>query len=340
MALSNNQERSQTLPTIPASKRSGLQGDTVITTFNVENLFDLVHTPAKNASGTAGAATPEALATRLTKLALAVQMELALPQIIVVQEVETTALLQELGNRVNAAAGTRYTATSFETSDERGLEVGFLWDAQRVMLHHAFQLTDTLVPGVSAAFGRSSPSPGREPIVGVFAIKGRRLTIVGNHFKSARGDELPSDVSAPPMPRSGIQRKAQARVVRRFVNSLLQTNPDALLMVAGDLNDVPGGQPGEGPDHPLAILEGGPGEVPLTNLSMRLREVEPYTFMSLDARRQLLDHILVSPALLRRFVAVDILHFNAAFPPELYYDSTTTLRASDHDPVEAHFNLQ
>jgi predicted extracellular nuclease len=49
--------------------------------------------------------------------------------------------------------------------------------------------------------------------------------------------------------------------------------------------------------------------------------------------------MLVSPALLERFVAVDVLHFNAGFPAALGADATTPLRASDHDPVEGRFRF-
>ena len=39
------------------------------------------------------------------------------------------------------------------------------------------------------------------------------------------------------------------------------------------------------------------------------------------------------------FVAVDILHFNASYPDALGGDETTTLRASDHDPLEGRFRF-
>ena len=339
MALPDHGQHPLSLPMLPVSQRTGARGDTVITTFNVENLFDLVHIPGKNDIGTGGAATPAALDIQLTKLALAIQVELALPEILIVQEVDDTALLQDLGDRVNGAAGTHYTATSFETSDERGLDVGFLWDRQRVKLHEAFQLTDRYVPGVSAAFGLQSPSPGREPLVGQFIVHGQLVTIVGNHLKSARGDDPLGEEPVPAMPRSALQRKAQARVLRAFVNRLLDANPQALVLVAGDLNDIPEGQPGEGPDHPLAILAGGVGEVPLTNLITLVQEDDPFTYM-VNEKRQVLDHLLVSSALFARVMGVNILHFNAGYPRELREDPTTTRRASDHDPVEGHFRFQ
>lgn len=325
--------KTHNLPTLPASKRAGQPGDTVITTFNVENLFDLADNPEKDDEGSTP--SPEELETQLTKLALAIQIELELPEIIIAQEVENTAILQVLGDRVNAAAGTNYTATSFETSDGRGIEVGFLWDAARVTLLDAFQLSG---PDVEAAFGPDSPSPGREPLVGVFEIEGREVTIVGNHFKSKGGDDPLFGVNWPPIRITEVQRKAQARVVRDFANSILDAEPNALVMVTGDLNDFQFGEPGEGPDHPLAILEGGPGEVPLTNLINREKESETFTFI-FDGNSQVLDHTLVSPALLDLFVAVDILHFNASFPAALGDAATTALRAADHDPVEGRFRF-
>lgn len=280
--------------------------------------------------------TPEELETKLTKLALAIQVELGLPEIIVVQEVENTDILQELGDRVNAAAGTNYTATSFETSDVRGIEVGVLWDADRVDLLDAYQMSG---PDVEAAFGPSSPSPGREPLVGVFEIEGRQVTIIGNHFKSKSEDDPLFGMDQPPIRITEIQRKAQARVVRDFVNTILNADPNALVMVTGDLNDFQFGEPGEGTDHPIAILEGGLGEVPLTNLLNLEKAAETFTYIY-DGNSEVLDHMLVSPALFDLFAAVDILHFNASYPMVLCEDASTPLRASDHDPLEGRFNFR
>ncbi len=321
------------LPEVPISTRSGPNGSTVITTFNVENLFDLVDEPTKDDEGS----TPTAaeLDVKLTKLAMAIELELGLPAIMVLQEVENTAIAQELGDRVNAAAGTDYVATSFETSDARGIEVAFLWDADRASLEDAFQMSGT---DVEAAFGASSPSPGREPLVGVFDIEGSEVTIVGNHFKSKGGDDPLFGVNQPPIRVTEIQRRAQAQVVRDFANGILDADPDALVMVAGDLNDFQFGEPGEGPHHPLSILEGDPDEVPLANLVSLEKRAERYSFV-FDGNSQVLDHMLVSPGLLAATVAADFLHFDASFEAGLGDDPTTTIRSSDHDPLEGRFHL-
>ncbi|HEX6230156.1 MAG TPA: hypothetical protein VF029_00410 [Actinomycetota bacterium] len=321
------------LPKVPVSTRSGPNGTASITTFNVENLFDLVDEPTKDDEGSTP--TPEELDVKLTKLALAIDQELELPEIMVLQEVENTAIAQELGDRVNASAGTDYVATSFETSDARGIEVAFLWDAARVSLDDAFQMSG---PDVEAAFGPTSPSPGREPLVGVFDIDGATVSIVGNHFKSKSGDDPLFGVNQPPIRVTEIQRKAQAQVVRDFVSGILGTDPDALVMVAGDLNDFQFGEPGEGADDPLSILDGGPGEVPLHNLVFTEKKAERFSFV-FDGNSQVLDHMLVSPGLLAATVAVDFLHFDASFEDGLGADPTTTIRSSDHDPLEGRFRL-
>ncbi|MFQ5398308.1 MAG: lamin tail domain-containing protein [Anaerolineae bacterium] len=308
--------------------------EVVITSFNVENLFDLENNPNKD--DRSSTPTPEELETKLTKLTLAIIFELEAPQIIVVEEVENTAILQVLGDRVNAAIGTNYTATSFETSDGRGIEVGFLWDANRVMLKDAFQLSGE---DVEAAFGPDSASPGREPLVGIFDIQGEEITIIGNHFKSKGGDDPLYGVNWPPNRITEVQRKMQAQVVRDYVNVLLDANPEAMIMVTGDLNDFQFAEPGEGTDHPVGILEGGPGEIPLTNLVNRVHAQKRFTFV-FDGNSQVLDHMLVSPALLEHFHKAKILHFNAGYPEAFSSDPTTTWRASDHDPIEGQFRFE
>jgi predicted extracellular nuclease len=294
-----------------------------------------------------GTPRPEELEIQLAKLALAIEVELELPEILVVQEVENTEILQVLGGRLNASAGTNYVATSYETRDGRGIEVGFLWDANRVELLDAYLLSG---PEVDAAFGRPWPvwpaeeniSLGRQPLVGLFEVAGsaggKRLWVIGNHFRGKEYDDPIYGRTQPPDRDTEPLRKQQARVVRDYVNGILEDDPQAWVIVTGDLQDFQFPEPGEGADHPMAILEGGPGEVPLTNLVELEKEAERFTFVR-DGNGQVLDHMLVSPALLDLVVGQDILHFNAGYPDVLRSDPSTPLRASDHDPVEGRFSL-
>jgi len=315
------------LPNLPASKRSGPKGDTAIVTFNLGRLVE----PPEQST--------EALELQLTKLALAIEVELGLPEIIVVQEVATEVLLQELGDRVNLATGTDYQASSLPTCDPY-TQVGFLWDADRVSLVVPVWLmegTDAspfFCPGPGDPFSRS-----RQPLIGVFDIEGHEVMIIGNHFKSKGGDDPLFGINQPADRITEVQRKAQAQVVRDYVNDLLDSDPDALVMVAGDLNDFEFGEPGEGPDHPIAILEGMGGEVPLYNLLLMEKRAERFTFVY-EGNSEVLDHMLVSPALLARTVAADVLHFDTPFPASLDADETTPLQASDHDPLEGRFRFK
>ena len=327
----------------PASGRQGERGDLTVTSFNLENLFDSVDEPGK-ADGDSNL-SPAALAIKLAKLQLALEDELNLPEILVVQEIENTAVLQMLGDRVNASGGTSYAAVSFESSDRRGIEVGLLYDQDRVTLIDAFQLgtgpSAALAARVAEAFGQNSRSPGREPLVGQFAVGDETLWVIANHFKSKGGDAPVFGTNSlngePPERASEAQRKLQARVVRDAVDLLFdQSGDQALIIVAGDLNDFPFGEPGEGDDHPLAVLEGLEGRAPLTNLVNLERPAERFSFL-FDGNSQVLDHLLASPALLDRLRGIDAIHFNASFPAHLAGDPSTSNRSSDHDPVEARF---
>lgn len=315
------------LPYIPLSRRSGPPGDTTITTFNLYNLFEVVQTPS-------GPSSPQALATKIAKLVMALRYELLLPEILVVQEVESEQLLQKAGDAVNEAAGTAYQALSPPCSDRRGIQVGLLWDEQRVELLHAHQLSS---PAVFAAFGPQSPSPGREPLVGRFRLQDQELTIIANHFKSDYTGDAGSSQQERLLHASLTQRRAQARVVRDFANTLLQADADTLLVVAGDLNQTPPtlSKPIDA-GNPLAILHGGSHEIPLTNLLPSRPDPNNYTFIR-DGRPIILDHILISPALMKQFTGTDALHFNVAYPDVYQSDPSTPCRVSDHDPLEARF---
>jgi len=311
-----------------------------LTTFNLYNLFPaeqetLVRMGEEWQRPFRQAQDRPFLPIQLAKLSLAIQYELALPTINAVQEVGSEAVLQQLADSVNRAAGTGYHAISPPTSDRRGLQIGFLYDRQRVDLLRAEQLSGV---DVTAAFGPHSANPGREPLVGVFQVSGQDLTVINNHFKS---NYIPDEQTAKTrqvLQANLKQRTAQARVVRRYVNEILAENPAALLAVVGDLNTSRRGGTQKDLMTPLRILEGSPSETRLTNLLPRKQDIHEYTFIW-EGENEILDHILVSPALLERLAGVDVLHFNAAYPESMWLDGKTAVRCSDHDPLEARFNL-
>ena len=315
------------------SKRTGAFGDITITTFNLYNLFDSDKEVQVRINGEW---QRPLLPIQLAKLSLAIQFELLLPEIIAVQEVGSESVLQQVADKVNQAADSDYRAISPPTSDRRGIQIGFLYDRKRVALRQSFQLSGT---AVQAAFGPISPNPGREPLVGVFQVAGQALTIINNHFKSNYIPDELTDQTKKLLRINLAQRTAQAQVVRDYVNGLLTENPDALVLVTGDLNTSKRGGTQEALMAPIHILTGTPPERPLTNLLPLKKDIHAYTFIW-EGENEILDHMLVSPALLERFVGVDVLHFNAGYAEALWLDGETAVRCSDHDPLEARFKLK
>lgn len=159
------------------------------------------------------------------------------------------------------------------------------------------------------AFRRS-----RKPLVAQVEIDGRPLFVVINHFASKGGDDALFGPVQPPGRSTDAQRTAQARVVADFVAALLALDPEARVVVLGDLNDFPG-------RSTLAPLT----EAGLVNLIDRLAPAERYTYVY-QGNSQVLDHILVSPSLAAG-TEIDAVHRHADLPD--------AEKPSDHDPVVA-----
>ncbi|WP_392479883.1 endonuclease [Nostoc sp. C110] len=147
----------------------------------------------------------------------------------------------------------------------------------------------------------------RKPLVAEFIFNDQKLFIIANHFVSKLGGS-PSDV----------QRVKQAEIVNEFVGKILEVDPQAKVIVLGDLNDLPD-------SLPLKTLTGNI----LENLTDRLPASDRFTF-KFRGKPQLIDHLLVSENL-SRFAQpkIDIVHVNVGFSQPV----------SDHDPVIAAFTL-
>jgi len=180
------------------------------------------------------------------------------------------------------------------------------------------------LPILSLNPGRIDPenptfTDSRKPLVAQFSFKGKDIFVVVNHLNSKGGDDPLFGGILPPTEITSIQRTSQARVINSFVQSILAINPDANVVVLGDMNDFPWSKP-------MQALE----KDALTNLITTLPLEEQYTYVY-DGNSQVLDQIFVSDSLLDILNEVNILHINSEF----YYQD----RLSDHDPVLAVFNF-
>jgi len=343
-------------PTSPvADVREAHPWEGRISSFNVENLFDCVDAPDKaDDHPTCNAAALAALETQLRKLAMGFEQELKSPEIVIIEETENTEVLT--GDATGFVPGTtiqpllkrvpgNWDAVSFDASDERGIEVAFAFNTDRVTLHDAFLATDVLPDG-GLFSGSATIRPGREPLVGSFTLDDIDLIVVGNHFKSKGGPQFGVDpleagddplygAFQPPTRWTEIQlRHQQADYVRDLVDLLLAENPGANLLVGGDLNDFAFPEPGEGQDT-VARITTSPTD-PLTNIIPLVSADRRYTFI-FEGNSQVLDHMLLNQGLHALLRHQDIAHFNTDYPSAFGSNPAVTLRSSDHDPLVGFF---
>jgi hypothetical protein len=159
----------------------------------------------------------------------------------------------------------------------------------------------------------STPEGVRKPLVGEFRYDGRPLFVIANHWKSKGGDDPLFGRFQPPTLVTEAQRVQEAQVVNGFVDAILAVDPDAAVVVMGDLNDFDF-------SSPLTTLEGGV----LMNLYDTLPQGERYSYV-FDGNSQALDHVLVSSGLAGDVTRFDAVHVNAEFATQ----------SSDHDPLVA-----
>jgi predicted extracellular nuclease len=162
------------------------------------------------------------------------------------------------------------------------------------------------------------PEGTRRPLAGEFRFRGKKLFVIANHLKSKTQDDPIFGRFQPPDQRTVPQRVAQAEILDDFVDEILAIDPNAYVIVLGDLNDFYF-------SDALGVLKGGV----LTNLMETIPAEERYTFV-FDGNAQTLDHILVSPRIAARSPVFDIVHVNAEFADQF---------ASDHEPSIARINM-
>jgi predicted extracellular nuclease len=166
--------------------------------------------------------------------------------------------------------------------------------------------------------GRVDPSSpawddSRVPLAGEFKWHGVTFFAIANHFASKGGSDPLWGRTQPPAEPSTVQRHQQAREVRELTDALLAEQPDARIVVAGDINDFDFSET-------VDILVGS-GQTALTDLPRTLPIEERYTYV-FEGNSQVLDHILLSPGWAQRVRGYDIVHVNAEYSDQV----------SDHDP--------
>jgi predicted extracellular nuclease len=178
-------------------------------------------------------------------------------------------------------------------------------------------------PQLSASPGRIEPgSPAfvdtRKSLALELRARGKKIFAVVNHFSSKGGDDPLFGRFQPPVRHTEVARHQQAQVVNDFVDEILAADPNANVVVLGDINDFEFSET-------VDILEGGV----LTTLMDTLPKAERYSYV-FEGNSQVLDQILVSDNPLGSFpIEYDVVHVNSEFADQ----------TSDHEPQVAQMRL-
>jgi len=289
--------------------------------------------------------------TKYQKVARSITINLAAPDIVGLQEVQdddgpgnkgvTSArkTFRRLIREIELAGGPRYAFCQVDPVNNAdggqpggNIRVGFLYNPQRVQFHGRNQAADSTVIAMRAGQVSLTSNPGRvvfrqsafkrsrKPLAAEFAFRGEKIFIINNHLNSKGGDDRLFGNAQPPVFKSEVKRGKQAQLVHDFVQRLLARDPDANVIVLGDMNEHEFRQP-------MQILAG----TILTDLIFDIDIQDRYTYI-FNGNSQVLDHIFVSEHL--RTVGapeLDIVHINAEFLRDQH--------ASDHDPLLARFTI-
>ncbi|UTW56560.1 hypothetical protein [Kordiimonas sp. SCSIO 12610] len=227
------------------------------------------------------------------------------PDIIALQEVSNEfgeQVLQDIVDAIAAAGGPVYEIV-FVPSDIVGavgtttITNAFLYRPDRVdfVEGSAQLLTDVQV-------GTSFP---RFPLIGEFTFNGETVTLINAHLSSGSAGSDP-DVNG-----DAAERLEQAQELTLILDSLLDADPDANVIVLGDYNDTQFGEP------TIELLDD-----ELTNLFTEADQSE----LTTNTFGNPIDHIAVSDSLAAS-AEFDYIRVNADFGNVV----------SDHDPVLARF---
>ena len=204
------------------------QKTAVIGFYNVENLYDTEDDPITNDEeflpDGANQWTPERYQQKLKNLAYCIsQMGKEQGGVVVLgfSEIENERVLNDLVAQ-DALKPLNYKVAHHDSPDVRGVDVAFIYQGNRFefIYQQPFTLTLSYNPGFKT----------RDQLLLVGVLDNTdTLYLIVNHWPSKRGGEA----------RSAPLRMAAAKLTRSIADSLLNINPNAKILIMGDLNDTP-----------------------------------------------------------------------------------------------------
>jgi predicted extracellular nuclease len=337
-----------TQPT-PQPIPSSLNNEVSVASFNMERFFDTTDDP-----GTSDPIlTSTAFNGRLAKASLIIRNVQRMPDVIGVEEMENLTTLQAVATKINNDAvaamqpNPNYQAFLSEGNDVGGIDVGFLVKSAKV------SVVDVTQVGLSTMY--MEPASGmallndRPPLVLRATVPNPNggsplpFTVIVNHLRSLNGVDDPTDGN-----RIRTKRREQALFLANYIQGRQAADPLEPIITVGDMNAF---QVNDGYVDSIGIIKGTPAPADQVTLfgadvvnpdqvdlvdTLPLSERYSYTF---DGNAQVLDHIIVNQAALRRLNRFHYARFDADYPVKLYQDFARVERLSDHDSPVAYFTL-
>ena len=242
---------------------AGIGPEIRVATFNVHRLFDTVcESGACDPGDYEALSSPQQLDVRAAQLADAIRALEA--DVISLQEIETQACLDALLARVGDAMP--YGVLG-EIGSTASVDVAILSKTplEAVVRHRAAEPL-ALPDGTLTSFSR-------ELLEVHVRAQGVKVVLFAAHFRSKVNDDP-------------VRRLAEAQAASRIVNALAVREPDALVILGGDLNDTPG-------SPPLDALTVAGGLIRVAD-DIPLAEQATYIY---QGRGQSIDHLLLAPSI-------------------------------------------
>jgi endonuclease/exonuclease/phosphatase family metal-dependent hydrolase len=268
-----------------------------VASYNVMNLFDAYDDIYRSDEGTAQKPRRE-----LDALAESIRPLNA--DVLALAEVENRGILELFNDVLLGDMGYRHVV-HFEGNDRRGIDVALL---SRLPVGPVTSFRHLRFPdedGNLISFRRDLLKVRIEP------EEGKPFDVFVVHFKSRGGTD----------DEGRTIRLGEAKMTRKIVEEALQESPDADFLVCGDFN-----APLDGSTLPTII---GRGEGALTHFAGELSDEDRITY-NLAPYESMIDFILASPAMARRYVANSY----------RIYPGNPAISGSDHNPVVAQFKIR
>jgi len=203
----------------------------IIGFYNLENLFDTLDDPLKDDSEFLPTGkknyTGEVYLDKLQRLSEVIS-QIGTDKspdgvaILGVSEIENANVLADL-SATEKLKNRNYKVVHFHSPDARGVDVGLMYNPKYFTPTYSESL---FVPLFDAD---STPRKTRDVLYVAGMMDGELIHLFVNHWPSRRGGE---EVSAP-------GRAKAASVCKQKIDSITSLNPDAKIVLMGDLNDDP-----------------------------------------------------------------------------------------------------